>query len=312
MQSFLLEKLYLIFYGDNEPVGLRDYRDRGDMSESDLQTALEDLEQRGLIRVRTAGPSYQITGLGVLYSEDNQFISEDIRHNNQHARTLILDELVRIYDEERWFSDAHVNALSSKLGVNLVSVIRNLRVLDDLGYVRPSGFNSYLPTELGSEAVRDFRKRQELVNQLERIEDLRPQTRGREFQKLFGRVIELYGWLRIEGLRTSHEEIDVIVHKRGDYYLVECKWRKGRIQSSVVRELFGKLKNRAEIRGVLVSMSGFTSGAMEQVRDFADTRLILLFGKDDFLDILRGIKSFDELLEERRHDLIIEKKAVFK
>jgi restriction endonuclease Mrr len=133
---------------------------------------------------------------------------------------------------------------------------------------------------------------------------MRPQQRGREFQKLFARIVGLSGWSYEEGVRTSHEEIDLIVHKNRDYYLIECKWEKEPIEGPVVRELYGKLGNRTDIRGVLVSMSGFTSGAVKQVQDFANANLILLFGQEDVNALISGKSSFEDFIGEKHHQLV--------
>ncbi|HJZ04461.1 MAG TPA: restriction endonuclease [Patescibacteria group bacterium] len=217
-----------------------------------------------------------------------------------------------MYDENRWSSDSNVYPLAQSLNLSLTMIVRNLKVLDNLGYVRLAGSGSYMPTEFGTEAVQDYRMRTKLVNELDLIGSLNPQSRGREFQKLFAKVVGLYGWSCEESLRTPHEEIDVIVHKNREYYLVECKWVKKHIESAVVRELYGKIENRLSVRGILVSMSGFTSGAIKQVQDYTNARLIYLFGPGNFSTMLKGDMSFDQLLEEKHHQLVTRKVASFR
>jgi hypothetical protein len=39
-------------------------------------------------------------------------------------------------------------------------------------------------------------------------------------------------------------------------------------RARIIREIHGKLINRAEVRGLVVSMSGFTKGAIKQVEDY--------------------------------------------
>ncbi len=110
---------------------------------------------------------------------------------------------------------------------------------------------------------------------------MRPQQRGREFENIIASIAQNQGWRQEEGVRTSHEEIDVILFRDHDYYLVECKWVREPTGAAVIRELIGKLTNRANVRGIVISMSGFTGGAEQQVTQDVGTREIVLFGPQD-------------------------------
>jgi predicted Mrr-cat superfamily restriction endonuclease len=138
-----------------------------------------------------------------------------------------------------------------------------------------------------------------------------PQGRGKELQKLFARMVEQHGWLQEEGVKTSNEEIDVIIHRDREYYLVECKWEKGPIEAKVIREFHGKLTKRADVRGIVVSMAGFTSGAEEEVRNYTGSRIILLFGKIDTENMIFNRVEFEELLNEKYKNIITRRQVVF-
>ena len=105
--------------------------------------------------------------------------------------------------------------------------------------------------------------------------------------------------------------MDVIVYKEREYYLVECKWEKSHIQADVIRELYGKLGNRIDMKGIAVSMSGFTKGAIEQAEEYVGQRIILLFGPKDVRTMTNGQTSFDELLNLKYKELIMRKKVIF-
>jgi len=63
--------------------------------------------------------------------------------------------------------------------------------------------------------------------------------------------------------------MDVMIHKGRDFFGIECKWEKKPIQAGVIRELFGKLGNRIDVKGIIVSMSGFSKGAIVEVQGYA-------------------------------------------
>ncbi len=138
-----------------------------------------------------------------------------------------------------------------------------------------------------------------------------PQPRGRALQKLVAKVIEQHGWGQDESVRTSNEEMDVIVFREREYYLLECKWEKDRIEAAVIRELFGKLNNRIDVRGIVVSMSGFTEGAVKQVEDYISHRIILLFGGEDIRTLFYGQATFDDLLNAKYKELVTKRKVEF-
>lgn len=312
VRSVILRVLYETYFRDDSPVDIDEIRKQLNINATILEEVTNKLESENLIRVRTAGPSYSITAQGILVAEEKGIAPRELITQNEHIRSTILDELVRIYDENRWYSDSHFEMLAKATGFDVYAVVFNLKCLHDLGYVKPVTYASYAPTEYGDEIVRDRRRRKELLSELARIETSIPQQRGRDFEKLFAKIMELSGWLCEEGVSTSHEEIDIFCHKNREYYLIECKWEKDAIEASVVRELFGKLGNRSEIRGILVSMSGFTAGAAEQVKDYANANLVFLFGHDDVNDLLLGKSLFDNLLDEKHHQLVTRRKVVYR
>src|SRR5207248_1890542 len=136
-------------------------------------------------------------------------------------------------------------------------------------------------THRGLEAVDKWKQRNELGEEFDRTKTLAPHPRGRALQKLLAKAIEQSGWLQEESARTSHEEMDVIIYRDHEYYLVECKWVNDPVEATVVRELKGKLDNRVDVRGIVVSMSGFTAGAVDQAAEYAGQRVIILFGPED-------------------------------
>jgi hypothetical protein len=79
----------------------------------------------------------------------------------------------------------------------------------------------------------------------------------------------------------------------------------------VIRELYGKLGNRVDVQGIVVSMSGFTEGAMKQVSDYHNERIILLFGPRDVHSMIFERVPFDELLSQKFGTLVTRGKVIF-
>ena len=161
------------------------------------------------------------------------------------------------------------------------------------------------------EGVEEWQKKSNLVDELAGVAQLDERNRARYLEKLFAASGEHHGWSQEEGVRTSNEEMDVILYKDREYYLVECKWEKDPAEAGVIRELHGKLSNRAGVRGIVVAMTGFTKGAKEQTETYANSHLILLFGPEDTRALVNSEIQFEELLNEKYKQLVTRRNAVF-
>jgi hypothetical protein len=248
-----------------------------------------------------------LLGRGAVHAEELGIVSADVVRANDRARTGILLALAEVYEKKGRLYSKYKNELEAELGIDSISVTANLTVLCDLGYASPTGNAGYKIEAPGIEAVKEYRKTKGVADEFERLSELAPQPRGRALQKLIARLIKQQGWETDEGVRTSHEEMDVMVWREREYYLLECKWEKDPTEASVVRELFGKLGNRIGVSGIVMSMSGFTKGAAEQAAGYAGQRLILLFGEHGIKRMVYGVESFTDLLDTKYRQLTMKR-----
>lgn len=312
VESITLKHLYEAFFGDERSYNLHRIREEVGWDYGAYWKVVDYLTHQHLIKGWTMGGNYIITSYGILHAEENGLAQEELQRENQRIRTAALDILANVHEESGSpFANAHIQTLTDKMGVDAHLLVKNLRVLEDLEYVEPVTTGSFKITYKGLDAVKEWRQQLELAAEFERVSEMSPQPRGRALQKLFAKVVEKYGWSQEEGARTPHEEMDVVVHKEREYYLVECKWEKDHIEAPVVRELFGKLNNREGVQGMIVSMSGYTSGAIQQAEEYANSRVILFFGPEDVRSLVYERSSFDTLLNSKYQQLITRRKVVF-
>jgi predicted transcriptional regulator len=284
----------------------------GKWDESLFCTVVERMENRdGLITAEGGWQFCELTPSGVLYAEKRGAPPQEEIHRHQRARTEILAQLAEIYDKEGVGTDLHYSEICDSTGLDLKIALLNLSFLTDVGYITDTSTSSFRVTHQGLDSVRAWKKRKELGNEFDRVEALAPQPRGRALQKLLANAIEQFGWFQEESIRTSHEEMDVIIYRDREYYLVECKWVNDPVEASVVRELKGKLDNRVDVRGIVVSMSSFTAGAVEQVADYVNQRVILLFGPEDVRALVRQESTFEDLLNKKYRALVTRKQIIW-
>jgi hypothetical protein len=257
------------------------------------------------------GLFYQITARGIVSAEELGIAPEDLVKANNKARIEMLNGLAKVYEEQGRLYMVQNSELYGYTGLSEIQATANLLVLHHLYLAEPFGNGGSRLMNRGLDAVREYRKGKTIAVEFETISNMSAQPRGRAFQKLLARVIQRNGWTQEEGVRTSNEEMDIMISRGREFYLMESKWEKDSVEAGVIRELMGKLNNRIDVRGMVASMSGFTTGAVEQVQQYANQRVILLFGEQDISALVYGKASFEDLLNEKYKELVTRGRVSF-
>ncbi len=130
------------------------------------------------------------------------------------------------------------------------------------------------------------------------------QQRGYELEQLvcevakltFGTAAPPYRVLRTEG---AISQIDGYFEHRGQKYRVECKWLNEAADHNHI-VLFSDKLDVVGISGLLLSMAGFTSSAVQRAKELRAAKAILLMDGDEAEMILNGRLTFDELMTRKR------------
>lgn len=312
VEATVLRRLYEANFRENGGYNLHTVCQETGWESGRFWKVVDRMSHENLVKAWTQGGAHKITTDGLLLAEENRLVPDNLRTENLRIRTAILEFLAIDHDAAASpYASTPIQTLSEQAGVDMIQILTNLRALSDLGFTEYAGMNSAKITYSGLDEIADWHKRRGFASEFEQISQMGPQPRGRALQKLLARVVEESGWLQEEGARTSHEEMDVVLHRDREYYLAECKWEKEPIEAAVVRELFGKLGNRIGVQGLIMSMSGFSSGCVQQAEDYAGAKVILLFGPTDIQAVVRASESFDSLLNHKYRELITRREAVW-
>ncbi len=311
IEETIVRTLYDGWFQNNLIVHLVGLRDEKGWDRITYDKAISRLVELSLIRAMTGNEGYSLQPQGIIYAENEGIASPSQIEACRHLRTRLLALLGTVYDEQGPWAYENFQQLAADTDSDAHFVLHNLQLLNKLGYIEPVASSGFKLSHQGLDAVAQWHQQNALAQELEEISKLKPHPRGRALQKLFARRVEQDGWSQAESVRTSHEEMDVVVWRGREYYLVECKWESKRIEAAVVRELHGKLSNRVGVRGIIVSMSGFTQGATQQVKDHAGSNIILLFGPEDVRSLLRHEVTFDALLDEKYGKLVMKRDVVW-
>lgn len=113
-----------------------------------------------------------------------------------------------------------------------------------------------------------------------------------EFELLVGESFRLAGFEVVEtGGGGADGGVDLILHKGGERFLVQCKqWRALKVSVGVVRELYGVMADQGATGGFVVTSGRFTEDACA----FAKGRNIELIDGDALAEILARVGRIKE------------------
>lgn len=311
-EGTIMALLYPAFFSGEMIVGLLDFRDNSGIEETEFDKIVDDMDERGLIRAATMGYGYKITPAGILYAENNKLVPDETIVTNRNARTTILDELAKVYANEGKLGSMHFQTIADNAGIDSKVIVYNMIMLEEAGYANAvtAGFSSI--TNTGLDAVTEWKKRLEIVSNFEHISKLKPQLRGVKLQDLIAEIAEGQGWEKEVSVKTSNEELDIVIYRGRDFFLVECKWEKEPIETKDLREFYAKLATRDGVKGMFISMSGFTGGAKEAVLAYMNNRSILLFGEGDVNSLVYENVILEDLINEKLKQLLTKKAILVK
>jgi hypothetical protein len=120
----------------------------------------------------------------------------------------------------------------------------------------------------------EMRARQEVRDKLQGVRgrltalvtsNVRPQERGKEFERELTSLFRLSGIQISEPFRTFNEQIDGAIHFDGHTYIVEARWWAEPLEHKDVADLFVKLGTCPPgTRGTYISASRFTNGCVDE------------------------------------------------
>lgn len=281
--------------------------------EENLFTRIADkLEENYLIKGVGQSMPCDITSLGILDAERRGLVEPKKVNRYENIRYEILKSAASIYEIEGRYGSAECMEIIEGNEFDETEFHNNFRMLAELNLIEALSAWDFKSTEIGLEQFRIWEKKIFLNEEFNKILELQPQKRGIELQKLIAKVLEFAGWEQNESVKTDYEEVDIIINKNREFYLVECKWENKSIQPIAINHLLSKLNKRADTNGIVISMSGFTSGAVQNVGDSTNQKLILLFGKEDIEEIISNPDSFETLLNEKYKELVMRRIAIWK
>lgn len=284
--------------------------DEKEWNRNDMEKVLAWAAHKSYIRQRIAG-FFEITESGVIEAENQYYPPNEYLKRCWNIRLEIMTFLDKVYHEKGCLELTHVMEFPPNFQEDVNFFSNNLSVLKYQMFIEDPDINGrYRISDYGKSFVHVYKLSVKFQSEFENISKLNPQKRGRELQKILAELIEAQGWKQEESVRGSNQETDIIIHKDREYYFIECKWKKNPMETKDLRDFSGKIEERIGINGIIVSMSGFTKGVVEKVRELTNRKLVLLFGREDVHNLIRTYHLFDELLSAKYREIVTRKKIL--
>jgi len=162
-------------------------------------------------------------------------------------------------------------------------------------------------------------ERSELKAQLQslfKIDD--PHRRGKLLEPVLTQLFTLAGCRVLDAFEVRAvnglviEQIDGLVELDGQVYLVEAKWYAERLGVAEIAPALVRVFGRGQGRAVIVSASGFTGPAIEQVRDALRQSVVVLAELSEVVLLLERDGDPAEWLREKVRAAIAHKEALYR
>ena len=134
----------------------------------------------------------------------------------------------------------------------------------------------------------------EEYNVLKKLDGITEQLRGQKFNALIAKILNAHQVYAISDQRNKGE-IDVCFRIKDKRFILEAKWEKDRINMDPIAKLGLRINQRIPNNlGVILSMSGYTKNALQQMDQAGRPHIILL--EQDVFDALLHANIDAEIL----------------
>lgn len=144
------------------------------------------------------------------------------------------------------------------------------------------------------------------------------QKRGKALEKVLNRLFETYGILvreafTLTGLQGEGivEQIDGAIEIEGELYLVEMKWWNEPLGIGDVSHHLVRLFNRGQVRGIIISESGYTGPAVTTCKEALSSIVVILCRLEEIVLLLEQEKDLRVFLKAKISAAMIEKNPMY-
>jgi hypothetical protein len=212
---------------------------------------------------------------------------EGLKYRNGKVNPITQEEMI------------HVNQLIAKIGFKIPEL------------ADPNFISSLPKAELPPKEKKKDKTDSGIISpeQIERIkqrflqlEQLKPQERGYEFEKLLNEIFSIYGLKPKMPFRNIGEQIDGSIELDHQYYLIEAKWQMNLILEKDLLVLHSRATGHSTIgRGIFITCSDFSPDGVYAFQRLNPKSIIGINGQDLYMIFEKRLHLADVIhLKERK------------
>ena len=142
-----------------------------------------------------------------------------------------------------------------------------------------------------------------------------PQKRGALLESVLNRLFKVHGILVRDAFRRQGdlgegvlEQIDGVIALEGDFYLVEMKWLKGKVEKGDVSEHLVRVYGRDPKRGIFISATEFTAPSLVVCQEALQQAIVFLCTLEELVKLVDREGDLVEFLNKKRAAAVIDRK----
>ncbi len=144
---------------------------------------------------------------------------------------------------------------------------------------------------------RDVQRRFRVLKAGVENDSTNPQQRGYLLESIVADTLAI-SYQAVGSHQYRGRQVDAAFFDQDKYYRVEVKWQKEPLDQSDLDGLEARLK-QAEVRGIVISMSGYRSTAVESARRMGEHHAVILMDGEEWDAIMDGKLRFETLLDRK-------------
>lgn len=231
---------------------------------------------------------------GELLTKQQQMMAlyERLRDIDYNRRLEISRNFVRILVQQKSFTPLdprHKIELAERSALKLREILLQQQKNQEAKEMRYATVQSN-ETESYGNKLKDIQK------QFSEAIKFPPQQRGYALEKIFNKLMEISNINVQKPFQVGSEQFDGAIKYDGHYYLVELKWTEQKTSPKEIGHFFYKVSGKLDTRGIFISMSGFTDGAVSDLPKGKDLG-VLLFNGVHLTNVISGLYKFSDLLD---------------
>jgi len=192
IEKTTLAALYEAWSVSDSGCNLHSLREQHAWDKITFEKILDRLEHQGLIEPRSA-VTHEITSPGIIYAENKNFASEELKEKHQSARTLIVESPGNLYDEKGPRGQSHYTMLARSLTIDKDIAMKETHVLHILGYLEHPSSGFYKLSSTGLDAYEDYKRHKSIADESDHNSESSPKPSQQEQrEKSAGRVFLSY------------------------------------------------------------------------------------------------------------------------